>query len=236
MEEKIENNTIRQESIDVQEPKEELKQEELVNVESDKKVIDKKSIKISKKTIVIVAIVLVVGILIYFSKSLFVAATVDGSPISRMSLISKLEKTSGKSLLDSLITEKLIENEVKARKIVISSSDVDMEIKKIEEQIATQGSTIEAALSEQGMTIEDLKKQIKLQKEAEKLVADKIGVTDEEVAKYIVDNKIEIPKGQEVVMNEQIKAQLSSQALGTAIQSLITELKTKAKINYFVKY
>ncbi len=236
MEEKIENNTIEQESIDVQEPKEELKQEELVSVESDKKVIDKKSIKISKKTIIIIAIVLVVGILVYFSKSLFVAATVDGSPISRMSLISKLEKTSGKSLLDSLITEKLIENEVKSRKIVVSSSDVDVEIKKIEEQITAQGSTIEAALSEQAMTINDLKKQIKLQKEAEKLVADKIGVTDEEVAKYIVDNKIEIPKGQEVVMNEQIKAQLSSQALGTAIQGLITELKAKAKINYFVKY
>src|SRR3989339_155963 len=184
-------------------------------------------IKINKKTAIIIAAVIILGVLIYAGKGLFIAAIVDGSPISRLSVISKLEKTSGKKLLDSLIAERLVKNEVKAKKIVVSDEEINGEIKKIEDQIALQGGTLDEALIAENMSRNDLKTQIILQKELEKLVADRINVTDEEVAQYISDNKISIPAGEEAAMSEQIKKELKNQKINQEADALVLVLKAK---------
>ncbi len=217
----MDNNTIKSESLNMQEEQQKP---------------EKKSIKISIKTIIIVVVIIALGALVYIYKGLFVAAIVDGSPISRLTIIKKLEKASGKSLLESFITEKLVQNEANAKKIVVSDDEINTEIKKIEDQVSAQGGTLDEALSGQGMTRNDLKKQIILQKEMEKLLADKINVTDEEVEQYIKDNVISIPEGQETAMRDQIKDGLRNQKLNTQAQTLITDLKSKAKIQYFVNY
>lgn len=188
------------------------------------------------KTAIIIVVIIALGVLAYVYKGLFIAATVNGSPIGRLTIIQKLEKASGKSLLDSLITEKLIQDEASAKKIVVSNEEISGEIKKIEDQVTAQGGTLDAALAAQGMSMDDLKKRIILQKEMEKLLADKINVTDQEVAQYIKDNQVSVPKGQEATINDQIKSELSSQKLNNEAQSLITDLKSKAKIQYFVNY
>lgn len=220
----MENNTLNGESINPQE-----------QVPPQK--AGKKSIKIGLKTALIIAAVIILGALGYVYKDLFIAATVNGSPISRLDVIKKLEKTSGKNLLDSLIVEKLIQSEADAKKVVVSNDEIDAEIKKIEDQIATQGGgALDEALSKQGMNRDDLKKQVILNKEVEKLLGEKINVTDEEVEQYIKDNKISITKYEEAATREQIKEGLKNQKLNTQAQALITELKSKAKIKYFVNY
>ncbi|MFH0803560.1 MAG: SurA N-terminal domain-containing protein [Candidatus Tagabacteria bacterium] len=211
-------------------------QKESLNIEERQQKADKKSIKIGVKTAIIIAVVIIIGALAYGYKGLFIAATVDGSPISRLAVIQGLEKASGKNLLDSLINEKLIENEVSAKKIIVSDEEINSEIKIIEDQVAAQGGTLDAALASQGMSIDDLKKRITIQKELEKLLADKINVTDEEVAQYIKDNEISIPEGQEAATADQIKSELRNQKLNTEAQTLLTDLKSKAKIKYFVNY
>jgi hypothetical protein len=198
--------------------------------------VSKKTVKLNKKAIIIVAIVVVLGVLAYFVKGFFVAATVNGSPISRWSVLTTLEKESGKDLLDSLVIEKLIAGAAKDQKIVVSKGDIDAEIKKIETQVTAQGGTFEAALAQQGMTLDVLQKQILLQKQVEGLLADKIAVSDEEVNQYITDNKTTIPAGQEATAKEQIKSDLVSQKLNTEAPGFIADLKATAKINYFVDY
>jgi len=211
-------------------------QTESLNAQEHQKKADKKSIKISIKTAIIIVVIIVVGVLAYVYKGLFIAATVNGSPISRLAIIHELEKASGKSLLDSLITEKLVQNEANAKKIVVSNDEINGEIKKIEDQIVAQGATLDAALVARGMNMEDLKKQIIFQMEIEKLVADRINVTDEEVAQYIKDNAISIPEGQEATTTAQIKDELRNQKLSTEGNALIATLKSQAKIRYFVNY
>ena len=193
-------------------------------------------IKISRKTAIIIVVIVALGVLGYAYKGLFIAATVNGSPISRLAIVQELEKASGKNLLDSLIVEKLVRKEADAKKIIVSNDEISGEIKKIEDQIASQGSTLDAALASQGMTMEDLKKQIIFQMEIEKLLADKVNVTDEEVAQYIKDNAISIPKGQEATITAQIKDELRNQKLGKESNALIANLKSQAKIRYFVNY
>jgi len=226
----MQNNTIQSvEPESVQELASEKMQEPL------KKTV-KKAIKIPIKTVIIIAVVIAVGVSGYIFKGLFIAATVNGSPISRLGIIQKLEKTSGKSLLDSLITEKLIQNEAKAKGISISDEEVNEEIKKVQTQIETQGGTLEEALTGQGMSMEDFRARIILQKDLDKMLGDKINISDEEAEQYIKDNEITLPKGQEAETKSQIKESLIGQKLNTEAPLLIDTLKSKAKIQYFVKY
>ena len=191
---------------------------------------------ITVKNAVIAAIILILLALAYYEKGLLIAATVNGSPISRLAVIQALEKRSGKAALDSLITQKLIVDEASKKGIKVTDAEIATEIKNIESQIAAQGGTLPQMLEQQGLTMDDLEEQIGTQKKVEGLLGDAIQVTDAEVAKYIKDNKVTVPKGQETDTNNQIREQLKQTKFQSAIQPLLDSLHTQAKINYFVKY
>lgn len=188
----------------------------------------------SKKTMAVLIVLLLIGVVFYF-KDYFVAATIDGKTISRFSVIERLEKQSGKQTLDSMITERLIENEAQKQGLAVTDEEVAAEIKTIEASVAAQGSTLEEALAGQGLAMEDFKKSIKLQKALEKLLGDKIQVTEEEITKSLGDQS-GIPAGKEGEIREQITQQLKSQKLNQEASKYIEELRAKAKIKYFMQY
>lgn len=195
-----------------------------------------KAITINRRTAIIIGCVIALGVLAFLSRGVFVAATVNGSPISRLSVIQELEKQGGKAALDGLITEKLITNEAANKGIVVNQAEVDEELKKIEAQVTAQGGTLADALAQQGMTEASLKQRVRVQQLLQKLLADKVAVTDEEVQKYIDDNKVTIPKDQEQAARDQLKDQMADQKLNEEAQVLITNLRNDAKINYYVSY
>lgn len=184
----------------------------------------------------IIAIVVALGFLAYYYKGVFIAATVNGTPISRLAVIKELESVSGKNALDSLITQKLISDEALKKGITVTDEEVSAEITNVENQVKAQGLTLDEALKTQNMTLDILKKQIINQKKLEKILADKLQVTDDEVTQYIKDNKITITKGQETVQRDQIKNQIKQQNFSVAANELVSSLKIQAKINYFVNY
>ena len=228
----------------IEENKEKPEQPEIAPIQApvELKIEPKKEkikITISKRALVAAAIIIAiaaVGALAFYLKGLVIAATVDGMPIYRLSVIYSLERNAGKKTLDALITKKLIDNEARAKGVVVTPADVDAEIKKIEDQVKTQGVTLDQAISEQGITLNYLKDQITVQKELEGLLADQLGVTDADIKKYIADNKITVPKGEEANFNDQIKNQLKQQKLSDAATTLLDSLRAKSKINYFVNY
>jgi len=232
MENKIEEKKEQVEAASSQAPLEPQKEE---SVSKPNKI----AISIHRNAIiagVIILIVAVIGGLLFYYKGLFIAATVNGSPISRLAVISELEKTSGKKTLESLITKKLIDDEARSKGIIINQADIDAELKTIEDQVKAQGATLDQVLTEQGVTLEYLRNQIAVQKELEGLLADQIQVSDDDVAKYITDNKVTIPKGEEAASKEQIKNQLKQQKLSDAAGTLLESLRSKSKINYFINY
>ena len=196
----------------------------------------RKSRIINVKVIAIVVGVLIFGALVYYYRGLFFAATVNGVPISRLAVVRELEKNSGKRALDAMITKKLIEEEMRKKGITVGNEEIEGEIKNIESQIATQGGTLEMALAAQGMSRTDLEKEITTQKKIEKLLADQVQVTDEEVEKYIKENAITIPEGEELAMKEQIKNQMKGQKFNEKAGEWMNGLRSGAKIRYFVNY
>lgn len=173
---------------------------------------------------------------VYF-KGAFVAATVNGVDMSRWSVVRELEKQAGKSILDSMITKQLIEGEIKKQKIVVTATDIDAEIKKVEEQIATQGGTLEQALAGQGMTMDDLREQIMINKSLEQILADKIMVSEEEIDQYLSTSQMP-PSGGESSsdLREQAREQLKAQKFGTEASRWVTDTRAQATIKYYGEY
>lgn len=184
------------------------------------------------------ALVIIAAItLLYYFRGLFVAATVNGQPISRLTVIGELEKRQGREALDSLVTETLILQETTKQKVTVPQADIDTELTSFEERLKASGQDLNLFLASSGWTKEDLAKQIKIQKLVEKVLGDKISVTDEEINKYIGDNKDLFPEGAKGdELKAQARAALRQQKLGEEFQKWLTDLKAKAVINYFVNY
>lgn len=204
------------------------------------KTLDQKSkikgILKKRNILILLAIVIVIGAL-YYLKGLFIAAIVNGQPITRIAIIQELEKRGGKQTLSSLTTQALILQEARKRNVDVNQKEIGEEVKKVEDNLKKQGQNLDSALSLQGLTRQDFEKQIRLQKLVEKMLSHDIKVTDKEVNDYIKKNKDSIPdniKPEEVTASA--RQQLQQQKLGTKAQEWLADLQAKAKIQYFVNY
>lgn len=189
-----------------------------------------------RKVIIPVIIILAALGLFYLFRGTFIAATVNGQPIGRMTVIKELEKQSGKQALESVITKTLVMQDAKKKGVNISDADLDAQIKKIEQNVKAQGMSLDQLLQAQGMKKADLRDQVRLQLAAEKL-AGKVSVSDKEVADYIEQNKeqLEPTPGAEVDKTK-IKDQLMQQKQQQKTQEYVTTLRKNAKISYLTNY
>ncbi|NMB84097.1 hypothetical protein GYA28_02300 [Candidatus Roizmanbacteria bacterium] len=196
-----------------------------------------KKFKVSKKIILVSLIVLALLALVCFLRFAFIAAIVNGKPISRLKVVKELERQGGKTTLDTIITQELILQEANKRKITFSQKDIDAEIKKIEKSIVAQGLTLDQVLQQEGMKKTDLAAELKIQLIVQKIVGNNANVTDKEVEDYISSQKEQLSaSGTEELSADQVKQQLKQQKLQQKIQDFVAELRNKAKINYFVSY
>ena len=95
----------------------------------------------------VIGILLLAGLL-YAFRSLFVAAMVNGQPISRVSLVRELEKQNGKQALNSLVTKTLIYQEARKQNVSVSDDEINGEMKKIEDNLQQQGQRLDQHLSD----------------------------------------------------------------------------------------
>ena len=205
-----------------------------------KKIVDSQLKKINlkgKSKVLYILGAVVLGLLVYFFRSVFVAAWVNGSPISRIAIIKQLESQAGKQTLDSLIDKTLILQEAKKSGVTISSQTLSDEVKKIEESLKAQGLELDSALKQRGQTRSDLNEQIRIQKIIEIILGKNITVTEEELKTYFDSNKEAFAQGAKF---EEVKAQIGEQVIQSKLfseyQKWIVDLRNKAKVYYFVNY
>jgi hypothetical protein len=195
----------------------------------------KNQFKQPKVIVGLVVIVLIVAA--FFLKGFFIAAVVNGEPISRFQVISDLEKQGGKQALSSLVNQALILQEARKKGIVATQSELDKATKQIEDSLKKQGQDLNTALAAQGMSRADLTLQLKLRTLVEKLLADKVKVSDKEISDYITANKASFPTSMtEADLRKSVAEQLKQQKLGSSSQTWLADLTKNAKINYFVNY
>lgn len=191
----------------------------------------------TKKALLILAIVLVVGSLFFSFKHWVVAAVVNGRPITRWALDQELEKQAGEQVLESLITQTLITQQARKEKIIISETQINEEIKKIEDELKNQGMDLDEFLTLQGQSRKTLEEQIKLQLMVESLLGSDLEVTDEEIQSYFEENRDYFPdKTAFEDQKENIKETLKQQKLSEAFQEWLEKAKEEASIYYWLEF
>ncbi len=184
----------------------------------------------------IIGLIVLSGIIIFARKNL-TAAIVNGESISRLRVISELEKQSGKQAVDALVTETIILQEAKKNSVTVSEKEVDAQLKDIEKSLAGSGQSLDEALLSKGLTKETLKKQIRIQKMLEKMAGKGVTVTDKEVDAFLKQNEQVIPKdADKKEIRAQAKEQLMQDKMGAKIQKWIEDHKKKAKIVLYKQY
>jgi foldase protein PrsA len=160
---------------------------------------------------------------------------VNGKPITRLSLIRQLEKTSGRTALESLINDTLIEQEAKKANVVVTDSEIQAELEKVKKDLEAQGMNLDTALSTQGMSMNDFQENLRMKQTVEKILKDDIQVSDEDVKKYFEENKELFGEGAKFEDLEQsIKDQLRSEKLSVEFQTWYSKLKEESDIKYFL--
>lgn len=179
-------------------------------------------------------VVVVLGVLGYFFRDKFLAAIVNGKPVLRYQLNKSLTASYGKETLENLIVEQLIKEEVKKNQIVVTIEEIDKEVEKISKNLSG-GMKIEDALKAQGMTLDNLKTQLKLRLQVNKILEKDVSVTDEEIDKFLKDNGKSLTATVEAEKRTEATNILKEQKLSSKIQTWISDLLAKAKISRYLK-
>lgn len=191
----------------------------------------------SKKMLIFILAVVVVAVLVYLLRGMFIAATVNGEIIPRWTLNTQMEKQIGEATLNDLISKKLILQEMQKKGITVTDEEVAAEVKKIEDALKEQGRTLDEALGLQGINRSELDEQLQIQKMIEKLFEKDAVVTDEEVDTYLKDNADVLPADEDQeALRIQVKEQMRQQKLTEKFQAWLQELQAKATINRFVEF
>ena len=193
---------------------------------------EEKRSKIGRKTII--AILIIVGLLAFgfYKKQWIIAATVNGSPVSNIELINRMNKQYREQTLNQVINEKIITQEASKKSIVVQSSEIDDRIKKIEEQVGG-AQALDGLLAQQRQSREDLREQLRLQLILEKLYANEATVSAEEIDKFIEENEAQLQATESAKQKEEAADLLKQQKLSQIFNQKFQELKEAAKVNIF---
>lgn len=189
------------------------------------------------RALVLALVVLALGALLYNNKSLFIAATVQGKPIYRWEIVKVLESQLGEQALNNMIEKRLVQNEAAAKNIVVSEDEINIKIATIQDGIVQGGQTMEQFLEQNGMTETDFRDQVRHIALIEKLMQDKVTVTEEEVTQYIEENKENFP---EITDDEQgrslVRESLKQTKMSQEYYNYIAELRTTGNVNVLINY
>jgi len=158
----------------------------------EEKKAPKKKKKMSKKMIagITASVILVAGIAggAYAYVKSQTVASVDGERITKEELYDTLVGVYGESAVDNLVTKVVIDKEADKRNVKVKDSEIDDEVATYEESYGGEEG-LKSALEASGLTLADLKEDIETNIKIEKLMAEDIEITEDEVKSYYEENK-----------------------------------------------
>jgi len=122
-----------------------------------------------------------------------IVATIDGEPITAHEVRQyekekRLDGTPEPQVLDALITDKLLEKEIKAQGITARDDEIDRYVQEIQARNGMDDEQFKKALASQGMTFEAYRAKVKTEIEKAQLVnreiRQRVNISPEEVQRY----------------------------------------------------
>jgi foldase protein PrsA len=120
-----------------------------------------------------------------------VLRVVNGESITKDALVHRLLdlSTAGMSQLEEMVNETLLFQAAKKQGITASDAEVDARVAEIQKHYNTE-DLFGTYLADQGVTKEGLRHKLRVKILVEKMLGDKVKVTDDEVRKAYDDNKV----------------------------------------------
>lgn len=194
--------------------------------------------KKNKMVLLVIIGLILLGIIIFTNRGLFIAALVNGEPISRLELIGDLEKQYGAEGLNKMIDKRLILQEAEKQNLSPTAEEISAKRKEIVDQVSGgDEENFKQILSSQGLTEDEFNEELKIQLVAEKMLNNNVEVTDEEFSQFIESNpdlmdNAEDKEAAEASLREQLKQQKLQSAYSTWIQKLREEANIVNLVNY----
>lgn len=184
---------------------------------------------ITKKYLYAALVVLALIGLLFAASRFWIVAWVDNKPITKFELYSLLEKRDEGKTAEELIVQRLLLSEGQKQKQAVSASETETEIKKIEDQ---QGGPeqLNQILSIQRLSREDFKKLVELQLLKQKLFSGNVNISEEDVNKYIEENKQSLPAN---VLNNPESSEAAQ--LRDGVKEQLKQLKVNENFNTWLE-
>ncbi len=142
-----------------------------------------------------------------------IIATVDGDPITSHEVKRQRElatsagaQVTDEQALEALITERLLDREVRDKGIEVKAEEIDRYIEQVKERNRVDTYRFEAALEAQGVTLAKYRDRIKNELERSQLVnreiRGRVSVTAEEIQRYYEANREEFLAGERVTVRD----------------------------------
>ncbi|WP_043932220.1 peptidylprolyl isomerase [Bacillus sp. EB01] len=144
----------------------------------------------NKKVLTIVGGIVIIAVFVLVSaiSGPKAAATIDGEKITRDELNTKLSQAYGNTMLETMINNKVVELEAKKENVAVTQKEIDAEFDKLVEAYGGD-EAMDAALEQNGVSKEILKQDIGDYLLADKLMREKIKITDDEMKTFFKENK-----------------------------------------------
>ena len=145
--------------------------------------------------VVVVALAAIVGT--SFSSRSETVASVNGEKITSDDLYEILSAQYGSSVVDTLITNKVIELEAKKQGVEVSKDAIDKELASFIESYGGEDS-FNSALEYSGITLDDFKKDVEIYLLTKEMMSKDIEIADEDIEAYFEENKADFNQPEEV--------------------------------------
>lgn len=122
-------------------------------------------------------------------------ASVNGDSITKADLYNRMVVDYGSQAVDQLITEKLVDQELKKAGGSVTAANVDTELTKLTEQFGGQ-TGLDQALQSNGMTMGQLKDNILFRLKLQAILGKNVPTDDATLQKYFQDNTSQFDKRQ----------------------------------------
>jgi Parvulin-like peptidyl-prolyl isomerase len=115
-------------------------------------------------------------------------ATVNGVKITKDKLYDSLVDQGGKSTLDNMITQELIDQAADDAKVTVTEADIDKEIENLKKSFGSEDE-FNQTLAQYGMTVDSLREDAGVQVKIRKILEPQVTVTDDDIKKFYDENK-----------------------------------------------
>lgn len=126
-----------------------------------------------------------------------VVARVNGETITQQDVYDAMYVQIGTQVVEQLITEKLVEQEAARQNVSVDETEIDTRLERTAAQFGGM-ETLRMMLMQSGISMDTYRNNIRINLLIEKLLADRIEITDEDVAAYYEENQSQFLQPEQV--------------------------------------